>query len=139
MSKSNESEARQKLQLTMVVYGSSKEDPVDKHMRFTGEEQRRVEIHAAPLVPVSLVGNRARLTEWARDVVAGLLIDVKHTAQWHCEFCGEPPVQSSLLVCSPLIVTLVADKLARETKINFVSWCHLTPPNVNAYVSMFAS
>lgn len=134
MSKMNDPKAEQRLQLTMIAYGSSKDDPVDDFVRFTGNDQRRVEVQATPLVPASLVGNVAQLTAWAQNVARGLVIDIKHSQQWHCEFCGESFVPSSLLLVANHIL-LPADKLARETSVNFASWVHLTPPRLNVYVS----
>lgn len=77
-----------RLQLTMIAYGSSADDPNDDS-RFTGMDQRRVEIHAIPEVPAHLLGDADALTPWAQGVARRAVLDIKHSQNWHCEFCGK--------------------------------------------------
>ncbi|GJE85009.1 hypothetical protein PsYK624_010860 [Phanerochaete sordida] len=101
-------------ELLVIAYGSSATDPPDDS-RFTGEGQRRVEIKFAPVIPAAIAGNLRRMQDWASDVVQDLMSEVKHSNQWHCEFC---------------------DKLARESHMCILSWMHLTPPSMTVYVCL---
>lgn len=102
------------LDLLVIAYGSAANDPPDD-TRFTGEDQRRVELKFTPVVPPGVAGNLRRMQDWAREVVTGLMLEVKHSNQWHCEFCN---------------------KLARESHMNFASWMHLSPPKMIVYVHL---
>ena len=73
--------------LLVIAYGSSVNDPADDS-RFTGEDQRRVEIKFAPVVPTGVAGNLRRMQDWGRDAVRDLMLEVKHSNSWHCEFCS---------------------------------------------------
>ena len=79
-----------RLNLTMIVYGSSKDDPNDDS-RFCGMDQRRVEITASPLVPSNKLGRIDTLTVWAENVAKRIMPDAKHSQEWHCAFCGAFP------------------------------------------------
>ncbi|GJE87542.1 hypothetical protein PsYK624_036250 [Phanerochaete sordida] len=102
------------LDLQLLAYGSSATDPPDES-RFNGEGQRRVEINFEPVIPARVMGNLRRMQDWARDVVRGLMLEVKHSNQWHCEFCTDP---------------------ARDSHLSLSSWMHLTPPKVLVYVHL---
>lgn len=75
------------LDLLIIAYGSSENDP-NNDSRFTGENQRRVEVQLAPRIPAELAGNMRRMQSWARDKVHATVLDIKHSQRWHCEFCG---------------------------------------------------
>ncbi|EKM59881.1 uncharacterized protein PHACADRAFT_250663 [Phanerochaete carnosa HHB-10118-sp] len=75
------------LDLLVIAYGSSASDPAEDS-RFTGEDQRRVEVKFAPIVPVEVAGNLRRMQDWAREAVRSLMPEVKHSNHWHCEFCS---------------------------------------------------
>ncbi|KIP04549.1 hypothetical protein PHLGIDRAFT_190168 [Phlebiopsis gigantea 11061_1 CR5-6] len=102
------------LDLLIIAYGSSENDP-NNDSRFTGENQRRVEVQLAPRIPAELAGNMRRMQSWARDKVHATVLDIKHSQRWHCEFC---------------------DKLARESQTDIASWLHLTPPKMVVYVHL---
>lgn len=76
------------LDLLVIAYGSSDTDPNDDS-RFSGEDQRRVEVKCSPRVPIEYAGNLRRMQDWAQGVVNKVVFDVKHSQRWHCEFCGE--------------------------------------------------
>lgn len=78
----------QVLDLTIIVYGSSENDPNDDS-RFSGYNQRRVELEFRPPVPkADMLGNVDRMMTWAKWSIIELLQDIKHSQKWHCEFCG---------------------------------------------------
>ena len=75
-----------KLDLLIIVYGSAAGDPTDDS-RY-GADQRRAEVKLSPRVPAEIAGNMRRMQDWAQDVVSGLGLELKHSQQWRCEFCG---------------------------------------------------
>ena len=89
---SGQAEDLRRLQLNLIAYGSSADDPTDDS-RFSGEDQRRVVVTATPLVPAELLpgvqGNTRAITPWAQKVARRLVLDIKHSQSWHCEFCGK--------------------------------------------------
>ena len=95
-----------RLQLTMMAYGSSVDDPNDDS-RFTGMDQRRIELYASPVIPATMMGDPEALTPWAQKIARRMVLDIKHSQDWHCEFCGEsvicahiPAVNTpSLMLC----------------------------------------
>ncbi|EKM59859.1 uncharacterized protein PHACADRAFT_206078 [Phanerochaete carnosa HHB-10118-sp] len=102
------------LDLLMIVYGSSKDDPLDDS-RFCGHDQRRVEVQLAPVMPPEVAASMRRRQEWAHELSGRVTPDLKHGQRWHCEFC---------------------DKLARESFVQNVSWLHLSPPRLIIYVHL---
>lgn len=102
------------LDLQVLVYGSSVNDPNDDS-RFSGENQRRIEIKLNPRIPMSMMGSMQQKHMWAQGFLQKLGVDVKHTQRWHCEFC---------------------DKQARESHLMIASWMHLSPPKLIAYVHL---
>ena len=83
--------AQPTLDLLVIAYGSSASDPADDS-RFTGEDQRRVEVTFAHPIPPTVAGNLRRMQDWAQETVRGLMLEVKHSNKWHCEFCSAYPV-----------------------------------------------
>ena len=75
-----------KVELLIIAYGSKKGDPTD-NSRY-GSHQRRVEVTFGPHVPMELAGNMRRMQMWANGLVQGLMLEMKHSQQWRCEFCG---------------------------------------------------
>ncbi|KAF7368837.1 MYND-type domain-containing protein [Mycena venus] len=82
------------VELLVIMYGSWANDP-EGDERF-GRNQRRVEITLNPILPADFATT-----------------DVKHTSDWHCEFCTKP---------------------VQETIWMNASWLHLTPPRLVSYV-----
>lgn len=74
--------------LLLIAYSSSEDDP-NNDSRFSGQDQRRVEVKLAPRVPAEIAGNMRKMTEWSRGKVNEIVLDIKHSQRWHCEFCGE--------------------------------------------------
>ncbi|KAJ3481379.1 hypothetical protein NLI96_g7696 [Meripilus lineatus] len=102
----------QVLDLTIIVYGSSENDPNDDS-RFSGYNQRRVELEFRPPVPkADMLGNVDRMMTWAKWSIIELLQDIKHSQKWHCEFCDKP---------------------ARETVQFCASWVNRVPPKMIVY------
>lgn len=75
------------LDLLIIAYGSSADDPAGDS-RFYRPDQRRVEVKLAPRAPVSAAGDLRRMHEWSQGVLRNAIPDVKHSQRWHCEFCG---------------------------------------------------
>ncbi|KAJ7579745.1 hypothetical protein C8J56DRAFT_963519 [Mycena floridula] len=98
--------------LLIIVYGSCSRDP-DTDERFSGYEQRRVEISLKPKIPLSATVSMQAKHEWMNFFLLGIGLDVKHSRNWRCEFCT---------------------KKARETVWMMASWMHLSPPKLNCYV-----
>lgn len=65
--------------LLIVAYGSSEDDP-NNDSRFSGQDQRRVEVKLAPRVPAEIAGNMRKMTEWSRGKVNEIVLDIKHTS-----------------------------------------------------------
>ena len=76
------------LDLLFIAYGSSASDP-DDDSRFCGDGQRRVEVTFNPRVPAEIAGNLRRMRTWVQPVIQSITLDVKHSQQWHCEFCSK--------------------------------------------------
>ncbi|KAF8218181.1 hypothetical protein K438DRAFT_1557428, partial [Mycena galopus ATCC 62051] len=69
-----------------IVYGSSSDDPDDDD-RF-GPDQRRLEITLNPILPANATTPKKKL-KWLDGFFWNISRDMKHTANWYCEFCGE--------------------------------------------------
>lgn len=76
-----------KLDLLIIAYGSSADDPNDDS-RFSGEDQRRIEVKLAPTVPPNIAADMDELHVWAHNIVHRATMDIKHSQNWHCEFCS---------------------------------------------------
>ncbi|KAJ3553282.1 hypothetical protein NM688_g3696 [Phlebia brevispora] len=102
-----------RLDLLVILYGSSGTDPVG-NSRF-GADQRRVELKFNPRIPAEVPRDPVGIDTWARNTLAGLFPELKHSQKWHCEFCN---------------------KLARESQVCTASWTHLSPPRVVSYIHL---
>jgi hypothetical protein len=75
--------------LTVILYGSSSRDPSDIEERFSNAiEQRRLELQLRPRIPIESAGSMESKTRWMDRFLKELGIDVKHSRNWRCEFCG---------------------------------------------------
>lgn len=114
MPASKSPESGRRLNLLMIAYGSTLDDPLDDS-RFCGIDQRRVEVQLAPVMPPDAAASMRGRTEWANKLAQRMTLDLKHSQQWRCEFC---------------------DKLARESLVQNCSWLNLDPPKLNIYVHL---
>jgi len=97
-------------EILVIVYGSCATDPQNDD-RF-GADQRRVEITLKPVLPADAT-TIDRRSQWLQNFLLKIGLDLKHTREWHCEFCTKP---------------------ARETVWMNASWVHLSPPRSTSYV-----
>ena len=97
------------LHLTMILYGSTKEDPVSDTHRFTGYDQRRVEIDFRLKLP-RLAMTLEEIQFYAQRYTALHHRSIKHTQKWYCEFCGER--------CRPCPTCIVGRTSAHDAQTN---------------------
>ncbi|TCD65878.1 hypothetical protein EIP91_002038 [Steccherinum ochraceum] len=98
------------LDLTVKIYGSAASDPLDEDIRYS-EPRRHAVLELRPRIPDVLNASRDQqaLAEWVKGLIMDLLPDVKHSAEWYCEFCDKPSM---------------------ETHEVMMGWLHINPPKL---------
>lgn len=84
--------ARTMSDLTMILYGSTKEGSVSDAQRFTGHAQRRVEIECRLKLP-RLGMSAEEVQFYAHQYTAPNHRSIKRTQKRYCVYCGasSPP------------------------------------------------
>lgn len=95
--------------------------------------EKRLELSLRPKIPVT--SNVKERSENARDIVRKLALDVKHTRDWTCDFCGALSPSQWKTNPRPNYRRPLTDVPARESQHCVASWMHLSPPRMVAYVS----
>lgn len=118
------------LHLLLLLYGSRRRDPVadDRY----GEHQRRVEVEIRLKLP-RMGMSPPEILQVGRIVCGQHYQSIKHTQKWHCEFCSTCPSPCSHF--GRRVPPRFADKPARLSQTDTMSWTHLTPPRLHLYVS----